>query len=179
MSALGINIGALLAQLIVFLIVLWVLSKYAFPVLTKTPDTREARIREGVRLVRPKIERYERTVRTATPILLAAVAELSENWADHRSLWDDLQPADLPQVQIGYPVAFRLQPVADDRFKIFVRIDVEQHGAGRADQPDGPIGDDKAADDSDGRIGPDPAQCRGDRAHGGQRESVGERVSQP
>lgn len=48
MSALGINIGALIAQLAVFLIVLWVLGKYAFPVLTKTLDTREAKIREGI-----------------------------------------------------------------------------------------------------------------------------------
>jgi hypothetical protein len=66
--------------------------------------------------------------------------------------------ADLPQMQIGYAASLGLQPVADDRFQISVRIDVEQHGAGSADQPDGPIGDDKAADDSDGRIGPDPVR---------------------
>ena len=70
--------------------------------------------------------------------------------------------ADLPQMQIGYPIALGLQPVADDRFKISVRIDVEQYGAGRADQPDGPIGDDKAADDPDGRISPDPVRIHRD-----------------
>jgi len=47
--------------------------------------------------------------------------------------------SDLPQMQIGYAVALALQPVADDRFKISIRIDVQQHGAGRADQTDGQL----------------------------------------
>jgi F-type H+-transporting ATPase subunit b len=48
MSALGINIYALIAQLVAFIILLLVLQRFAFPVLTKTLDERQARIREGV-----------------------------------------------------------------------------------------------------------------------------------
>lgn len=48
MSALGINIGSLIAQLVAFLILLAVLQRWAYPVLTKTLDERQAKIREGV-----------------------------------------------------------------------------------------------------------------------------------
>lgn len=48
MGALGINIYALVAQLVAFLILLAVLQRFAFPVLTKTLDERQNRIREGM-----------------------------------------------------------------------------------------------------------------------------------
>ena len=48
MDKLGINLFNLIAQVVVFLIVLVVLAKYVFPVLTKTMDRRAAVIREGV-----------------------------------------------------------------------------------------------------------------------------------
>ena len=48
MGALGINIGSLVAQLVAFIILLLVLQRFAFPVLTKTLDERQAKIREGV-----------------------------------------------------------------------------------------------------------------------------------
>ncbi len=48
MSALGINLGALLAQLVAFAILFIVLARYAFPVLLKTLDERQARIQEGI-----------------------------------------------------------------------------------------------------------------------------------
>lgn len=48
MGALGINIYALIAQLVAFLILLAVLQRFAFPVLTKTLDERQNRIREGM-----------------------------------------------------------------------------------------------------------------------------------
>ena len=48
MDALGINIGSLIAQLVAFIILLLVLQRWAFPVLTKTLDERQAKIREGV-----------------------------------------------------------------------------------------------------------------------------------
>lgn len=48
MGALGINIGSLVAQLVAFIILLVVLQRFAFPVLTKTLDERQAKIREGV-----------------------------------------------------------------------------------------------------------------------------------
>ena len=48
MSALGINVFALLAQLITFGILFFVLWRFAFPVLMKTLDQREMTIREGV-----------------------------------------------------------------------------------------------------------------------------------
>lgn len=48
MSALGINIYSLVAQLAAFVILLLVLNRWAFPVLTKTLDERQRNIREGV-----------------------------------------------------------------------------------------------------------------------------------
>ncbi|HEY7975531.1 MAG TPA: F0F1 ATP synthase subunit B [Ktedonobacterales bacterium] len=48
MGALGINIYALIAQLVAFIILLLVLQRFAYPVLIKTLDERQAKIREGV-----------------------------------------------------------------------------------------------------------------------------------
>ena len=48
LAPLGINIGNLVAQIITFLVLLFVLSKYLFPVLLKTLDTRARVIQEGV-----------------------------------------------------------------------------------------------------------------------------------
>ncbi len=48
MSALGINAGALISQLIVFGITLAVLWIFAFPILGKTLEQRQARIQEGI-----------------------------------------------------------------------------------------------------------------------------------
>ena len=48
MSALGINAGALISQVIVFVVLLAVLWKFAFPILGKTLDQRQARIQEGI-----------------------------------------------------------------------------------------------------------------------------------
>ena len=45
---LGINIWSLAAQIFVFGVVLFVLARYAFPVLTKTLASRESVIREGI-----------------------------------------------------------------------------------------------------------------------------------
>ncbi len=44
----GINIWNFVSQLITFLVLLWVLQKWAFPALMKTMATRERVIREGV-----------------------------------------------------------------------------------------------------------------------------------
>jgi F-type H+-transporting ATPase subunit b len=49
MDKLGINLYNLIAQVVVFLVVLIVLGKWVFPLLTKTMDQRAATIREGVR----------------------------------------------------------------------------------------------------------------------------------
>ncbi len=48
MSALGINIYALIAQLVAFLILLIVLQIFAYPALTRTLDKRRETIRDGV-----------------------------------------------------------------------------------------------------------------------------------
>ncbi|HEX8732656.1 MAG TPA: F0F1 ATP synthase subunit B [Ktedonobacterales bacterium] len=48
MSALGINIYGLIAQLVAFLILLAVLQRFAYPVLIKTLEERQKRIEEGV-----------------------------------------------------------------------------------------------------------------------------------
>ncbi len=48
MGALGINLYALVAQLVAFFILLWVLWRYAFPPLMKTLDERQSTIRAGV-----------------------------------------------------------------------------------------------------------------------------------
>ncbi len=44
----GINLANFIAQVVTFLILLFVLGKYAFPLLFKTLDQRAATIREGV-----------------------------------------------------------------------------------------------------------------------------------
>lgn len=48
LSSLGINLGALIAQLITFAILFFVLNRFAFPVLMKTLDRRALLIREGI-----------------------------------------------------------------------------------------------------------------------------------
>jgi F-type H+-transporting ATPase subunit b len=48
MSALGINLGNLIAQLATFLILWFVLAKYAFPPLMRTLDARQKTIQTGV-----------------------------------------------------------------------------------------------------------------------------------
>lgn len=48
MSGLGINVGALLSQTLIFVILLAVLWIFVFPVLTKTLDERRARIQDGI-----------------------------------------------------------------------------------------------------------------------------------
>jgi hypothetical protein len=56
------------------------------------------RAREAVRLVGPSIEAIERSLEEETPEIMAAVAELSQNWEEHKQLWDTLGPGDLPVV---------------------------------------------------------------------------------
>ena len=48
MSALGINLGSLVAQVIAFLILYIVLARFVFPILTKTLEERRVRIQEGI-----------------------------------------------------------------------------------------------------------------------------------
>lgn len=48
MSGLGINVGSLVAQLVAFAVLLWVLNRFAFPVLMKTLDERQKTIQAGV-----------------------------------------------------------------------------------------------------------------------------------
>jgi len=63
MGALGINIYALVAQLVAFLILLAVLQRFAFPVLTKTLDERQNRIREGMENAERASKRLEEAER--------------------------------------------------------------------------------------------------------------------
>ncbi len=63
MGALGINIYALVAQLVAFLILLAVLQRFAFPVLTKTLDERQSRIREGMENAERASKRLEEAER--------------------------------------------------------------------------------------------------------------------
>lgn len=44
----GLNVWAFLSQVVTFLILLWILRRWAFPALLKTLDARERTIREGV-----------------------------------------------------------------------------------------------------------------------------------
>jgi len=48
LSSLGIDVRLLIVQAIAFLILLWVLTKFVYPVLTSMLDKREATIREGI-----------------------------------------------------------------------------------------------------------------------------------
>lgn len=62
MSALGINAGSLIAQVIAFLILLAVLWRFAFPILTKTLDERKATIQAGI----DNAEKAKRDLETAS-----------------------------------------------------------------------------------------------------------------
>ena len=91
---------------------------------------------------------------------------------DQRDHGGAVAGADLPEMQIGDAVAARLQALADQAFHLAVVVDVEQHAAGGAQQPDRPACDHDGADDADDRIGPGPLQPgrrhqRGDGEHGG------------
>jgi hypothetical protein len=59
------------------------------------PGGEAGRAREAVRLVGPSIEAIERALEAETPEIMAAVAELSDNWQEHERIWDDLGPEDL------------------------------------------------------------------------------------
>lgn len=60
--------------------------------------SRAERARIAARAVGPALANVEAALEEQAPELLAAIAELSENWEEHQALWDSLQPADLPQV---------------------------------------------------------------------------------
>lgn len=62
------------------------------------PGDEAGRAREAVRLVGPSIEAIERSLEEQTPEIMAAVAELSQNWEEHKRLWDTLGPSHLPVV---------------------------------------------------------------------------------
>jgi len=49
MGGLGINLWALVAQVVAFIILLAVLQRFAFPPLMKTLDARQARIQQGMK----------------------------------------------------------------------------------------------------------------------------------
>lgn len=68
---LGINVSALIAQVITFFILLWVLGKWAFPALYKILDEREATIRSGVE----NAERARREVNEAQKRVEAMLEE--------------------------------------------------------------------------------------------------------
>lgn len=61
-------------------------------------ENKAGRAGEAVRLVGPSIEAIELSLEEETPEIMAAVAELSENWEEHRRLWDTLAPSDMPVV---------------------------------------------------------------------------------
>ncbi len=77
-GGLGINAGALIAQLISFLIVLFLLWKYLIPIALRTLDKRQATIREGIENAeRAKQELNEATAR-AEQILADARRQAQE-----------------------------------------------------------------------------------------------------
>src|SRR5579864_5156367 len=47
-TGIGINAGAFISQLVSFLIVLFILSKYVWPTVIRTLDKRQATIKEGI-----------------------------------------------------------------------------------------------------------------------------------
>src|SRR5690606_8385102 len=48
LSSLGIDVRLLVVQAIAFLVLLWVLTKFVYPVLSSMLEKREATIREGI-----------------------------------------------------------------------------------------------------------------------------------
>lgn len=60
------------------------------PAVVNAPGDEAGRAREAVRLVGPSIEAIEWSLEEQTPEIMAAVAELSQNWEEHKRLWDSL-----------------------------------------------------------------------------------------
>lgn len=60
-SSLGIDVRLLVVQAIAFLILLWVLTKFVYPVLSSMLDKREATIREGIEAAQKAEERAAET----------------------------------------------------------------------------------------------------------------------
>ncbi len=63
-----------------------------------------------------------------------------------------------PKMQIGDPVALAFDDGADSFCHPWIRRAIEQDAAGIAQQPNGPVGDDKRADQASQRIHPEPAE---------------------
>ncbi len=88
MDALGINISSLIAQLVAFLILLLVLQRWAYPVLTKTLEERQAKIREGVenaekasqslRDAEKRVEALMNDARTESQRVIASATQAAE-----------------------------------------------------------------------------------------------------
>lgn len=75
MGGLGINIWNLVAQVVAFLILLWVLQRYAFPPLMKTLDARQARIQQGMKDAADAQQKLQDAERRVQDLLNDARAE--------------------------------------------------------------------------------------------------------
>lgn len=77
-ASLGIDWKMLLLQSIAFLILLWLLSKYVFPVLIKMIDEREAKIAEGQKAAEEATKQAESTKDDVAKLLKEARREAAE-----------------------------------------------------------------------------------------------------
>ncbi len=98
---------------------------------------------------------------------------------DHRHDQAGVTGSEQPEVKVAHPVAPDLEPVPDGSSQRLAGNHVQQHGAGRSDQAQGPRGDDDRPDDAHDRVEPDPAiVAPGEQGHDGQDggEGVGQHV---
>lgn len=77
-ESLGINVEMLVFQTIAFLLLLWLLSKFVYPILTKMLDEREATIAEGQQAAAEAIKKAN----AATSEIDAQIAEAKKTAAD-------------------------------------------------------------------------------------------------
>lgn len=78
-ESLGLNLEMLIFQSIAFLILLWLLSKYVYPVITKMLDEREARVIEGQKAAAAALKKAD-----------AASGEIEEQLAEARKTAEDI-----------------------------------------------------------------------------------------
>lgn len=78
LAALGVDVKLLVVQAIAFLILLWVLSKYVYPVISGMLEKREAAIREGMEMAHKSEENAQKANEKAEKLLSDARKQAGE-----------------------------------------------------------------------------------------------------
>ena len=93
---------------------------------------------------------------------------------DERHDHTQMTGTETPQMQIRHPIAFDFETSANSFGQALIGHHVEEDGAGRSQEADGPASDDESADQTHDGIEPNPAEKparnqRDDGQHGSER----------